>query len=122
MAEEEHGLHEEPRPREHRKVSPVEREREWLAKQYSKEREAYWEKDTGVSDGARARSSARPTPVTGAVRRDAPDPEELNEQGEHPGISIVCLGCLIDDDPLLGRGLDRRASTASRTSTTTVSG
>jgi len=47
MAEEEHGLHEEPRPREHRKVSPVEREREWLAKQYSKEREAYWEKDTG---------------------------------------------------------------------------
>ena len=45
MAEEEHGLHEEPRPSEHRKVSAVEREREWLAKQYSNEREAYWEKD-----------------------------------------------------------------------------
>jgi hypothetical protein len=40
MAEEEHGLHEEPRPSEHRTLSPVEREREWLAKQYSKEREA----------------------------------------------------------------------------------
>ena len=46
MAEEEHGVHVEPRPSEHRKVSVVEREREWLAKQFSKEREAYWEKDT----------------------------------------------------------------------------
>ena len=43
MADEEHG---EPRPSEYRKVSVVEREREWLAKQFSKEREAYWEKDT----------------------------------------------------------------------------
>jgi hypothetical protein len=47
MAEEEHGFHEEPRPSEHRKLSAVEREREWLAKQFSKERESYWEKDTG---------------------------------------------------------------------------
>ena len=46
MAEEEHGVHEEPRPSEHRKLSVVEREKEWLAKQLSKEREAYWEKDT----------------------------------------------------------------------------
>jgi hypothetical protein len=46
MAEEQHGLHQEPRPSAHRKVSAVEREREWLAKQYSKERDAYWEKDT----------------------------------------------------------------------------
>ena len=44
MAEVEHGLHEEPRA--HRKLSVVEREREWLPKQLSKEREAYWEKDT----------------------------------------------------------------------------
>jgi len=46
MAEEEHRSHEEPRPNEHRKLTTVEREREWLAKQYSKERDAYWEKDT----------------------------------------------------------------------------
>ena len=46
MADEEHGFHEEPFPSEYRKVSVVEREREWLAKQFSKEREAYWEKDT----------------------------------------------------------------------------
>jgi hypothetical protein len=25
---------------------------------------------------------------------------------QHPGASIVCLGCLIDDNPELGRGLD----------------
>ena len=33
------------------------------------------------------------------------DREELDEQGQHPDISIVCLGCLIDDHPELGRGL-----------------
>ena len=43
---EEERLHEEPWPSERRKVFVVEREREWLAKQLSKEREAYWEKDT----------------------------------------------------------------------------
>jgi hypothetical protein len=37
---------------------------------------------------------------------DAPAPEELDEQGQHPDVSIVCLCCLIDDDPDLGRGLD----------------
>jgi hypothetical protein len=37
---------------------------------------------------------------------DAPAPEELDEQGQHPDVSVVCLGCLIDDDPDLGRGLD----------------
>ena len=46
MTEEEHVLHQEPWPSERRKVSVVEREREWLAKQLSKEREAYCEKDT----------------------------------------------------------------------------
>ena len=46
MTEEQHGLHEEPRPNAPRRVSAVEREREWLAKQYSKEREAYREADT----------------------------------------------------------------------------
>ena len=44
---EEHGLYEEPLASERRKVSVIEREREWLAKQFSKERVAYWEKDTG---------------------------------------------------------------------------
>lgn len=32
MAEEEHGVHGQPRPSEHRKLSVVEREKEWLAK------------------------------------------------------------------------------------------
>jgi hypothetical protein len=36
---------------------------------------------------------------------DAPDPDEV--EGPHdPRISIVCLHCLIDDHPELGRGLD----------------
>ncbi len=46
MAEDEHGLHEEPRPSAHRKVSAVEREREWLAKL--------------VLQGARGRLGGRP--------------------------------------------------------------
>ena len=36
---------------------------------------------------------------------NAPDPEEVRG-GEHPAISFVCLDCLIDDHPELGRGLD----------------
>jgi hypothetical protein len=36
---------------------------------------------------------------------DAPDPEDV-EGPEHPGISLVCLSCLLDDHPELGRGLD----------------
>jgi hypothetical protein len=35
---------------------------------------------------------------------DAPDPDEV--EGPHARISIVCLHCLIDDHPELGRGLD----------------
>ena len=46
MTEEQHGLQDERRPSAPRNVSAVEREREWLAEQYSKEREAYWEADT----------------------------------------------------------------------------
>ena len=46
MAAEELGLHEAARPSEYRKVSAIEREREWLAKQFSKERGTYWEKVT----------------------------------------------------------------------------
>ena len=46
MTEEQHGLQEERRPGAPRNVSAVEREREWLAKQHSREREAYWEADT----------------------------------------------------------------------------
>ena len=46
MADEQRRFNEEPRPSEYQKVSAVEREREWVAKQLSKEREAYWEKDT----------------------------------------------------------------------------
>ena len=37
---------------------------------------------------------------------DAPDPSELDEQAQHPDVAIVCLDCLIDDDPGLGRGLE----------------
>jgi hypothetical protein len=37
---------------------------------------------------------------------DAPDPEELDETGQHPDVSIVCLNCLLDDHPEIGRGLD----------------
>jgi hypothetical protein len=67
MAEEEYDLHEEPRPREYRKVSVVEREREWLAKQFSKEREANCERH-GAFDGA-ARGASR---STACVKRDVP--------------------------------------------------
>ena len=98
MAEEEHGLHEEPRPSEHRKVSPVEREREWLAKQYSKEREAYWEKDTG----SLMKPSEKLGPTDSGYRcctTRCARPGGADEQGQHPDISIVCLGCLIDDHP-----------------------
>lgn len=37
---------------------------------------------------------------------DGPDPDELDERGEHPDVTIVHLACLLDDDPELGRGLD----------------
>jgi hypothetical protein len=37
---------------------------------------------------------------------DAPDPDELDEDSRHPAVGIVCLHCLIEDDPELGRGLD----------------
>lgn len=42
---------------------------------------------------------------------DAPDPEDLDsaelpEDELPPGITLVCLHCLIDDHPEIGRGLD----------------
>ena len=40
---------------------------------------------------------------------DAPDPEDLPEVGEDslpPGITLVCLHCLLDEHPEIGRGLD----------------
>ena len=40
---------------------------------------------------------------------DAPDPEHLDPASEGelpPGITLVCLHCLIDDHPEIGRGLD----------------
>jgi hypothetical protein len=37
---------------------------------------------------------------------DAPDPGDVDDPTTHPGISIVCLGCLLDDHPEIGRGLD----------------
>ena len=36
---------------------------------------------------------------------DAPDPEDV-EGPDHPAISLVCLHCLIEDHPEIGRGLD----------------
>ncbi len=35
---------------------------------------------------------------------DAPDPDEV--QPDDPRVSLVCLHCLLDDHPELGRGLD----------------
>jgi hypothetical protein len=37
---------------------------------------------------------------------DAPDPVEVGDQADHPGVSLVCLDCLVDDHPEIGRGLD----------------
>ena len=42
---------------------------------------------------------------------DAPDPEDfdaadLPEDELPPGITLVCLNCLIEDHPKIGRGLD----------------
>ena len=42
--------------------------------------------------------------VHGAVRR-RPDPDEV-EGADDPRISLVCLRCLLDDHPEIGRGLD----------------
>jgi hypothetical protein len=39
------------------------------------------------------------------IYQDAPDPEEL-EEVDSDGSELVCLHCLIDHDPALGRGLD----------------
>ena len=36
---------------------------------------------------------------------DAPDPDEVDGL-EHPGVSLVCLHCLLDEHPEIGRGLD----------------
>jgi hypothetical protein len=35
---------------------------------------------------------------------DAPDPEDAYP--DHPGITIVCLDCLLAEHPEIGRGLD----------------
>ena len=39
---------------------------------------------------------------------DAPEPEDLPDDGEElpEGISLVCLHCLLEEHPELGRGLD----------------
>jgi hypothetical protein len=39
---------------------------------------------------------------------DAPDPEDLSDDGDElpEGITVVCLCCLLDDNPEIGRGLD----------------
>ena len=36
---------------------------------------------------------------------DAPDPDEVHGTDD-PRISLVCLHCLLDDHPEIGRGLD----------------
>ena len=36
---------------------------------------------------------------------DAPDVEDINAT-DHPGSSLVCLHCLLDEHPEIGRGLD----------------
>jgi hypothetical protein len=37
---------------------------------------------------------------------DAPQPDELDTEGQRPALSIVCLHCLLEDHPEIGRGLD----------------
>jgi hypothetical protein len=38
---------------------------------------------------------------------DAPDPEELPDaEGLPAGITLVCVDCLLDDHPEIGRGFD----------------
>jgi hypothetical protein len=39
---------------------------------------------------------------------NAPDPKDVPEDNptEHPGITLVCLRCLVDDYPEFGHGLD----------------
>ena len=40
---------------------------------------------------------------------DAPEPEDVETHPnplDHPDISTVCLHCLIEDNPEIGRGLD----------------
>ena len=37
---------------------------------------------------------------------DAPDPEDVDEAGEHAAISLMCMNCLIDDHPEIAPGLD----------------
>jgi hypothetical protein len=37
---------------------------------------------------------------------DARDPEDVDDPKQHPGITLVCLRCLVNNHPELGRGLD----------------
>ena len=37
---------------------------------------------------------------------DAPEPEEVDDVNDHPGITLVCLNCLVDGAPEIGKGLD----------------
>lgn len=39
---------------------------------------------------------------------DAPDPEDVPVSGDRlpPGITLVCLHCLVEDHPEVGRGLE----------------
>ena len=39
------------------------------------------------------------------IYQDAPDPHELDGP-DHEGSQFVCMRCLVDDDPAIGRGLD----------------
>ncbi len=54
---------------------------------------------------------SRRSPRRGSLFNDAPDPEDLDSadvpKGElPPGITLVCLHCLINAHPEIGRGLD----------------
>jgi hypothetical protein len=40
------------------------------------------------------------------VYSDAPTPDELDQRDDVEDSELVCLHCLLDDDPALGRGLD----------------
>ena len=53
---------------------------------------------------------------------DVPEPDEVDDVNDHLGISLVCLRCLLDDHPEIGRGLDIAREPGRRPRTRTASG
>src|SRR5215212_1598677 len=50
-------------------------------------------------------ASARDSGLT-VLFDDAPDPDEVDDPSEHPALKWLCLGCLLEEHPEVGLGLD----------------